>query len=310
MNKNNQFSDEDWSIPIPLTSEILHIARQFANEQANPKSEKAQQVYLNTIAICAVNNYLRIIGISTDITSGDSWNSSIRLIEDVADLWVTGKGSLECRPVKKGASKCHIPSSIGLERIGFVIVEIDEEQNAAILKGFTSDELATQYLSLHNLRSIEYLPSYLYKLKPLVNLSKWFQNIFENGWEAVETVLSSQMNQPAIVFRGKSKVNRCQRCKLIKLGNQEELVALIITVTPESKSNINILIELKPHLNQNYLPANLQIMLLDEYQQAILDTKTEQSNQHIQLDLSGEPGERFTLQIALGKNSFSEHLII
>ncbi|MEO1430705.1 MAG: DUF1822 family protein [Cyanobacteria bacterium J06633_8] len=313
MNKNNQFSDEDWSIPIPLTSDILHIARQFANEQPNPTSEKAQQVYLNTIAICAVNNYLRIIGISTNITAGDSWNSSVRLTEDVADLWVTGKGSLECRGVTKGASKCHIPSLIGLERIGFVIVEIDESQNEAILKGFTSDELAREDLPLHNLRSIEDLPSYLYKLKPLVKLSQWFQNIFESGWETVETVLGSQINQPAMVFRGKLKVNHCnhcQRCKLVKLGNPTELVALILTVTPESKSNINILIELKPYLSQNYLPANLQIMLLDEYHQTVLDTKTEQSNQHIQLDLSGEPGERFTIQINLGKNSFSEDFII
>ncbi|MBV6624866.1 MAG: DUF1822 family protein [Rivularia sp. (in: Bacteria)] len=310
MNKNNQFSDEDWSIPIPLTSDILHIARQFANEQPNPTSQKARQVYLNTIAICAVNNYLRIIGISTNITAGDSWNSSIRLIEDVADLWITGKGSLECRAVKKGASKCHIPSLAGLKRIGCVIVEIDEEQNEAILKGFTSDELAIEYLPLHNLISIEYLPSYLYKLKPLVNLSQWLQNIFENGWETVETVLGSQINQPAVAFRSKSKVSHYQRCKLINLGDKTQLVALFITVTPESRSNTNILIELKPHSNQNYLPANLQIILLDEYNQAILDTKTEQSNQHIQLDLTGEPGERFSIKIALGKNSFSEYFII
>ena len=310
MNKNNQFSDEDWSIPIPLTTEILHIARQFANEQPNPKSDKAQQVYLNTIAVCAVNNYLRILGISTDLAAGDSWNSSIRLAEDVADLCITGKGSLECRPVKKGALTCKIPPFIGLERIAYVIVEIDEDQKTAILRGFTPKTAANVDLSLKDLDLLLDLPSYLHKLRPLVNLSKWFKNIFETGWKSVETVLGERAAQPALAFRGKSKAGNLKRCKILELGSHTESVALIVTIIPESESNTNILIELKPHLSQNYLPTNLQIILLDEYEQTIVDTKIEKSKQHIQLDLSGEPGERFSIKIILGEASISEHFII
>ena len=185
MNKNNH-PTEDWSIPVPLTSEILRIARQFANEQLIP--EKAQQVYLNTLAVCTVNNYLRILGIPTNLTAGDSWNSSVRLAEDVADLWVTGKGSLECRPVKSGAYSCYIPPLIGLERIGYVAVEIDEEHREATLRGFAPNTVPSGDLSLHNLYSLEHLPVYLHKLKPLVNLSQWFKNIFETGWGSIEAI--------------------------------------------------------------------------------------------------------------------------
>ncbi len=307
MNKNNQFSDEDWSIPIPLTTEILHIARQFANEQ--PISEKAQQIYLNTIAVYAVNNYLRIISIPTNITAGDSWNSSIRLVEDVADLWITGKGSLECRAVAKGALTYKIPPSIGLERIGYVFVEIDEEQKKAILRGFTPKTAATVNLSLNDLESLLSLPSYLHKLRPLVNLSQWFKNIFETGWESID-ILGERVTQPALAFRGKSKTSNLKRCKLLDLGSQGELIALIVTITPESKSNTNILIELKPDLSQNYLPTNLQIMLLDENEKAIINTKTEELNQHIQLDLSAEPGECFSIRIVLEEVSFNESFIV
>ena len=95
-----------------------------------------------------------------------------------------------------------------------------------------------------------------------------------------------------------------QRCKLLELGLRDELVALIVTITPESDSNINILVELKPANNRIYLPANLQLILLDEDEQSIIDTKTKESNQHIQLDLSGEPGERFSIKIVLGEVSF------
>ncbi len=307
MNKNNQFPTVDWSITIPLTSEILQIARQFANEQ--PTQEKAQQVYLNTLAVCAVNNYLRILGIPTEVTAGDSWNSSVRLAEDVADLWVTGKGSLECRPIKPGAYSCYIPPLVGIERIAYVIVEIDEQAREATLRGFTP-HCTSGDLSLDNLHSLEFFLAYLHQLTPLVNLSQWLKNVFETGWETIETVLGNQGIEPGFAFRSKLKASDLKRCKVLKFGTVGELVALIVTITPESDVNINILIELKPALSQIYLPANLQLILLDEYSEAIIDTKTTESNQHIQLDLSGEPGERFSIKVILGEVSFREYFIV
>jgi len=307
MNKNNPFPTVHWSFPIPLTSEILQIARQFANEQ--PTEEKAQQVYLNTLAVCAVNNYLRILGIPTEVTTADSWNSSVRLAEDVADLWVSGKGSLECRPIKPGAYSCYIPPVVGIERIAYVVVEIDEQAKDATLRGFTP-HCTSGDLSLDNLHSLESFLAYLHQLTPLVNLSQWLKNVFETGWETIETVLGNQRIEPAFAFRSQLKASDLKRCKLLKFGNQAELVALIVTITPQSDANINILIELKPTLSQIYLPANLQLILLDEYSEAIIDTKTTESNQHIQLDLSGEPGERFSIKVILGEVSVREYFIV
>lgn len=306
MNKNNH-PIEDWSIPVPLTSEILRIARQFAREQLIP--EKAQQVYFNTLAVCTVNNYLRILGISTNLWASDSWNSSVRIAEDIADLWVTGKGSLECRPIKPGAYGCYIPPLVGFERIGYVVVEIDEPAKLATLRGFAPNKVGSGDLSLRNLHSLEYLPQYLYRLRPLVNLSQWFKNIFETNWESIEAVLGNEATEPALAFRS-IKASNLKRCKQLKLGTQEELVALIVNITPESDSNINILVELMPANNRTYLPANLQLILLDEQEQAIIDTKTKEHNQHIQLDLSGEPGEYFSIKVVLGEASFREDFII
>ncbi|MBE9213928.1 DUF1822 family protein [Plectonema cf. radiosum LEGE 06105] len=307
MNKNNQFPTEDWSIPVPLTSEILQIAEQFAQEQSIPR--KAQQVYLNTIAVCAVNNYLRILGIPTNLTAGDSWNSAVRLVEDVADLWITGKGSLECRPIQSGTLTCSIPPLIGLEKIGYLIVEIDREDKQAILRGFTANKQLSGVLSIDKLNSLEDLPAYLDKLRPLVNLSQWLRNIFETGWETTE-ILGKQVNQPAFAFRSKLKINHLQRCKLLELGHKGELIALIVTITSELKSNINIVVELKPASSQIYLPANLQLILLDEEQQPIIDTKTKEANQHIQLDLTAEPGEHFTIKVLKGEVTFTENFIV
>ncbi|MEO1374736.1 MAG: DUF1822 family protein [Cyanobacteria bacterium J06635_10] len=303
MNKNNQFPIEDWSIPIPLTSDILLIAREFAKEQQIPA--KAQQVYLNTLAVCAVNNYLRILGIPTNITAGDSWNPSVRLTEDVADLWIIGKGSLECRPIKPGAITSYIPPLIGFSRIGYVLVEINEQLLEATLRGFLP-HCTKGNLSLHNLYSLEDFPAYLHKIGPLVNLSQWFNNIFETGWETPETVLG----EPTLAFRSNLQPSHLKRCKLLELRNIGELFALVVTITPESNSNINILVELKPGSNQLYLPVNLQLILIDEYGREIIDTKSQEVNQHIHIDLTGEPGERFSIKIVLGEVSFSEYFIV
>ena len=137
-------------------------------------------------------------------------------------------------------------------------MEICEETREAILRGFTPNTVTSGDLSLHNLYSLEYFPAYLHKIGPLVNLSQWFKNIFEVGWETIETV-------PTLAFRSNLKPSHLKRCKLLQLGNMGELVELIVTITPESNSNINIFVELKPGSNQLYLPVNLQLILIDEF---------------------------------------------
>ncbi|NER28849.1 MAG: DUF1822 family protein [Symploca sp. SIO1C4] len=154
---------EDWSIPMPITESAQRIAKQFASEQ--PTQEKAQQVYLNTLAVCAVNNYLRIIGISTNLTVGDSWNKVMRLAVDVADLWVSNLGRLECRPVEPGSLNCHIPQEVRLDRIAYIIVEIDKQFTLATLLGFSPT--AASELPINQLLTLESLPEHLNKSSQL-----------------------------------------------------------------------------------------------------------------------------------------------
>jgi hypothetical protein len=45
------------TIAIPITAKARQQAQQFAQEQANPA--KQRQVYRNTLAVCAVQTYLR-----------------------------------------------------------------------------------------------------------------------------------------------------------------------------------------------------------------------------------------------------------
>jgi len=207
---------QDLSVPMPITQEALQIAEQFAREQ--PTQQKALQVYLNTLAVYSVNNYLRIMDISTDLTAGDSWNPVVRLAADVADLWVTGLGRLECRPLsgtklainsaqkpndnswlqfvklkltsqeKSPSIACYIPPEVQADRIGYVVVQIDAEQQESTLLGF-SKAAETSELPINQLQSISELLQHLEnkKLLPVtsVNLTQWLQGLFEDGWQAV-----------------------------------------------------------------------------------------------------------------------------
>jgi hypothetical protein len=55
---------ESLTFTVPLSSSAHHLAEQFCRQQSNQK--KAKQVYLNTLAVSAVNFYLRCMGVETD----------------------------------------------------------------------------------------------------------------------------------------------------------------------------------------------------------------------------------------------------
>ncbi|NJL67260.1 MAG: DUF1822 family protein, partial [Microcoleus sp. SM1_3_4] len=99
----------DESLPLPITQKAIRWARQFASEQCHP--HKKEQIYLNTLAVLAVRNYLKILDIETDLSQCDSWNPAIRLFDDVADLYVKGLGKIECRPIRYA----HLPAGMVME---------------------------------------------------------------------------------------------------------------------------------------------------------------------------------------------------
>ncbi|WP_293335740.1 DUF1822 family protein [Microcoleus sp. CAWBG58] len=197
-------SETDLWIPLPITEDSKRLAQQFATNLPNP--QKAEQVYLNTLAVCTVNNYLRIVGIPTNLNAGNSWNSAARLLANVADLEVTGLGTLECRPMRKSDRFCYVPAEVQDERLGYIVVQIDEEEQQATLLGFTPS-VESEELLVSDLRSIDDFLEYLVLPTPQtakqpIDLNRWLQNIFDAGWETVEMLL----NPPQLGFRGETAV--------------------------------------------------------------------------------------------------------
>jgi hypothetical protein len=328
---------QDLSVPMPITQEALQIARQFANEQ--PTQQKALQVYLNTLAVCSVNNYLRIMDIPTNLTAGDSWNPVVRLVTDVADLWVTGLGRLECRPVpatkldlktpqkpnnnswfqfisSKPTSKeksaplvCTIPPEVQFGRIGYVVVQIDLEQQEATLLGF-SQTAAMDELLISQLQPLNDLLKHLESLIPLpvtpVNLSQWLQGVFEIGWQSLESLLDTQKANYA--FR-RRVANSIRRAKLTKLGTPptETSVALVVILTQQKTANFDISLQVLPVEGETYLPVGLKLAVLDESGETFLEISSGSADNLIQTQqFGGQTGEKFRVQISLDKDSITD----
>ena len=238
---------ETQSLPMPITQKAIRSAWQFASAHNHP--QKVEQIYLNTLAVLAVQDYLQIVDIETDLTECDSWNPVIRMFEDTADLYITGLGKIECRPMKitrqqrengnhnfslNLPEKCSIPIEAMEGRIGYIVVEIDEDQKEARLLGF-SPTAETGELVLSDLASLDdFLMHLEYLSESKVNLRQWLENIYTSDWESVESVLNPLPETTPVEIEHPAKSNLRNLFKnAIETGKQK---------FAESKQNVEDLL--------------------------------------------------------------------
>jgi hypothetical protein len=101
-----------------------------------------------------------------------------------------------------------------------------------------------------------------------------------------------------------------RRCKLIELGNPEQAVVMIVTVTEKSQSEIDIAVEVQPSEAQIYLPTNIQLMVLNEEGEVVMDIQAGSDNKTIELEFSGQLGDSFDVKVTLGDASVIENFVI
>lgn len=308
----------------PISASAHRQAEHLSRQQATP--EKGEQVRLNTLAVSFVNSYLQCMGFSIDLEASDSLNPVQQTLMDVADLELKDLGKLECRPVMKDTQVIYVPPEVQSNRIGYVAVQISKSFREATLLGFVK-EVTTDLLPISQLQPLEDLLEYLENLtsiklvelvsqplppnKNLSKLKQWLENMFETGWQEVETLLCTQPAQPVLSPRSVNKPFAC-RGKLMVLGQQitAQAVVIAVTITPENEQSMDIIVEVHPTSGQTYLPPDLQLMVLDFEGAAVMEAHTRSTNKNVQLQFSGEVGERFSVKVALGDTSVVEDFII
>lgn len=144
------------------------------------------------------------------------------------------------------------------------------------------------------------------------NLSQWFQNIFEEGWQAIETLVGSQPNL-AFNFRQASSLNDQQivRVKEIDLTTQSgsQAVLLMLTLNAQTDGRVEIRVQLYPLDQSSYLPTNVKLALLSSSGEIVQSVQARQDN-CIQLKrFKCTSGKRFSIQVVLDDFRFTEAFV-
>lgn len=132
-----------------------------------------------------------------------------------------------------------------------------------------------------------------------VKLSQWLQKNLDEalqaGWQTIEDIFGAQIANQA--FR--SAAARGANATALTLQLAEHPVALIVAVMPESQQTIPIILQVRPTGSQTYLPQNLKLTVLDETGNS-WQIPASEDDSLIQFKFTGQPGERFTVKIAVG----------
>lgn len=321
--KSDQIPElQNITIPMLIARTSRHLAKQFALEQ--PNRQKAEQVYFNTLAVCVVKDYLEWMGIATELSTAESWNAIARLGSNVADLPVTGLGCLECRPIREHEPTCHIPPEVWCDRIGYVVVEIQDSLKEATILGFIN-RIDCQQFALNQLQPIETLLTTLAELRvgvssnnaiashsPVVKLTQWLQGSFGESWQSFQAIFGEETL--AYHFRNSSQEGDggVERATLIDLEMQfaTQSVVLLVALTPEG-DRIAVRVRLYPPDGETYLPLNLRLALLSPEGEVLQEVRSRRQDNYIQLPrFTGESGERFSIQVALENATIVEQFEI
>ncbi len=315
----NQPIQTNFDIPVLLSEGDRHLATTFANQQ--PTKQKAQQIYHNTLAVCAVKRYLRILGFTPDLSESDSWNPLMRLTMNVADLMVSDYGRLECRVVladeiTQPAPMGYVPSEVHDDRLGYLMVFLNETATEAWLLGFV-ESVSEELLPLSQLRSLAEFPNYLEQVRQkndqvetlgdrLVHIDQWFQNQLDPGWQRLHEILVPQQlthqwrtTNILATEQLETPQSRLTRAKVLTLdsSDQQEQVLLIVDVSMQDNQEFHLELHVCPVGDQDYLPNALDMKILDELGDSVMQAQTRAQNRSVELSFSAEPGDRFSLKL-------------
>lgn len=219
-------------ITVPLGREFHTQARELAARamQLTTLADKQQigkRVYLNTLAVYAVDSYLRWQGYEPNFSQSDSADPILCSRWDVADLMIPGIGKLECRPIWEGETVLIIPSEATEDRIGYFAVQFGEHLDSAKLLGFApafDTSNPPKQLAFTNLQTLDVFIEYLYRLELANNFLQGNDSVAVRVREVLESNLFSEIvAQLERIWRSETDAEKPYAIKDILAGSTASL---------------------------------------------------------------------------------------
>ncbi|GBF82019.1 DUF1822 family protein [Aphanothece sacrum] len=308
--------------PVFLNAMAYEIAEEFYRQQSNP--EKAKEVYLNTLAVYAVDYYLNCLNIETDLEASDSWDIVMQTLSNVADLVIKDYGRIECRIVLPDADTCSIPGEVWSDRIGYVAVQLNQELTEAKLIGFL-ETVNTEEVILSNFQPIEELIDKLSQpiggtitsgvvtqITQFLTVQKLSHKIVDN-WRELTSLINPQLQVAVrtrnnLVFPKQSEW--IEKGKNIKLSSLREPLILGFAFQPTEGRELIISIELYPFSGHKYLPQGIEMQILDETGKSLMQANTNEISPYLRFSFLANIGDSFSAKITFEGVFFVENFMV
>ncbi|MCA2701112.1 MAG: DUF1822 family protein [Microcystis sp. M179S2] len=295
---------ERLTFTVPLSGADFKLAQKFSCEQKD--ADKSKQVFLNTLAVLAVNFYCQCLKVETNLEESTIGHYNRRILMDSADLKIDVLGKLECRPVLPNENICYVPSEVWSDRVGYVVVEIDEEAKKAILFGFV-EQIETNELPLAQLPDIDNLVDLLLLAKNQ-QFRESLKRSFDKNWNEDESakILKDKQKKlvrrdsPALPTIDKSITSPLYKAKYITLRGQKFILSVEITPTKEGKFQLLVEVE-----SSKKIPSDLNLKLLSLSDQTLKANPTK-GDHYISLEYTLQLGESFQIQVKRAEESHTE----
>ena len=264
------------------------------------------------------------MGFDTDWENCDSRNPLMQKFLDIADLNVKSLGKIECRFVLPDVDVLSIPSEVWEDRIAYVGVQLTQSLKEATLIGFIPDiqqgfrKIASArvdptdtdkvksfikqlYASQGNISSLQKIS--LAELEPTTALSRLIQSTKneEIRWKAIELLWEINPNHPA------AGVRRIMDLGILLGGHP---VALMVGAFAKTDGRRGILLRVYPIGSELYLPTGLKLAGLDEAGNSFFEVQARTQDNYIQFKFSADPGDKFTVSVALGDAGITEFFMV
>lgn len=310
-----------------FTVEIDRSAHEWAAKFAAGQTSiaKGKKVYLNTLAVCAVRQYLSCVcQLDLDLSHGDSWQVEVQGILDVADLVIPNVGKIECLPVLSNMTEISVPPAAIDERVGYVIVQFSERLDRVELLGFVAKPEG-EIILFQQLQPLEDLLDLIYT-QCLNNLSEFLAGMLGIGWESIanlteieadnaienrefalrNTIVSVPSNASYDSIRDFTAAKTINlRAKLASIP-----LLLLIGLNQESDGRIKVKIRLHSGGGVPVLPANIKLSLQAANDEVLSQIEYPRAMNFIQLQsFKLQPGTEFKIQIELDSDVFTESFI-
>lgn len=148
----------------------------------------------------------------------------------------------------------------------------------------------------------------------VVRLSQWFDNLFETNWIPVDRIPSPVYRsgvRPKVVDLAPTS-GSVSRAKVIDLGMQilGQVVALVVRLISRTDGLVDIYLRCYPAGDTINLPQGLQLLVLDDSGVTVLESEARNADRCLQLDLEGQLGGQFSVQLKLGNCLITENFLI